>query len=110
MTETLKLPVLPLTDSVLLPGMVVPVRLDEPEIQAAVDAASSVDRGAASAVYFSLYYGFGAVGGYVPGLAWQEWHWDGVVGVSLAAAIFVLLLWVVVASGIGAWRTATRDA
>ena len=44
MTETLKLPVLPLTDSVLLPGMVVPVRLDEPEIQAAVDAASSVDR------------------------------------------------------------------
>jgi len=45
MTETLKLPVLPLADSVVLPGMVVPVRLDEPEIQAAVDAASSVDRG-----------------------------------------------------------------
>ena len=44
MTETLKLPVLPLADSVLLPGMVVPVRLDEPEIQAAVDAAASVDR------------------------------------------------------------------
>ena len=44
MTETLKLPVLPLADSVVLPGMVVPVRLDEPEIQAAVDAASSVDR------------------------------------------------------------------
>jgi ATP-dependent Lon protease len=44
MTETLKLPVLPLADSVLLPGMVVPVRLDEPEIQAAVDAANSVDR------------------------------------------------------------------
>jgi ATP-dependent Lon protease len=44
MTETLKLPVLPLTDSVLLPGMVVPVRLDQPEIQAAVDVASGVDR------------------------------------------------------------------
>jgi ATP-dependent Lon protease len=44
MTEMLKLPVLPLADSVVLPGMVVPVRLDEPEIQAAVDAASSVDR------------------------------------------------------------------
>ena len=43
MTETLKLPVLPLADSVVLPGMVVPVRLDEPEIQAAVDAAQSVD-------------------------------------------------------------------
>ena len=44
MTETLKLPVLPLAESVVLPGMVVPVRLDEPEIQAAVDAANSVDR------------------------------------------------------------------
>jgi ATP-dependent Lon protease len=43
MTETLKLPVLPLADSVLLPGMVVPVRLDQPEIQAAVDAAGSGD-------------------------------------------------------------------
>ncbi len=41
MTETLKLPVLPLADSVVLPGMVVPVRLDEPEIQAAVDAAQT---------------------------------------------------------------------
>ena len=44
MTETLKLPVLPLADSVVLPGMVVPVRLDEPEIQAAVDAASVTRR------------------------------------------------------------------
>ena len=44
MTETLKLPVLPLTDSVLLPGMVIPVRLDEPDTQAAVDAAASGDR------------------------------------------------------------------
>ena len=41
MTETLKLPVLPLTDSVVLPGMVVPIRLDQPEPQAAVDAAQS---------------------------------------------------------------------
>ena len=44
MTETLKLPVLPLADSVVLPGMVVPLRLDEAEIQSAVDAASSADR------------------------------------------------------------------
>ena len=44
MTETLKLPVLPLSDSVVLPGMVVPLRLDEAEIQSAVDAASSADR------------------------------------------------------------------
>ena len=44
MTETLKLPVLPLADSVVLPGMVVPLRLDEPEIQSAVDAAGQRDR------------------------------------------------------------------
>src|SRR5688572_28045052 len=43
MTETLKLPVLPLADSVVLPGMVVPLRLDDAEIQAAVDAANSGD-------------------------------------------------------------------
>ncbi|GAA5155310.1 endopeptidase La [Pseudonocardia eucalypti] len=41
MTETLKLPVLPLTDSVVLPGMVVPIRLDQPEPRAAVDAAQA---------------------------------------------------------------------
>jgi len=40
MTETVKLPVLPLPDSVVLPGMVVPLRLDEPEVQAAVDVAT----------------------------------------------------------------------
>lgn len=44
MTETLKLPVLPLADSVVLPGMVVPVRLENSEVQAAVHAAQSVDR------------------------------------------------------------------
>ena len=48
MTETLKLPVLPLADSVVLPGMVVPVRLDNPEVQAAVDAAESGGTGSDS--------------------------------------------------------------
>jgi len=37
-TETLRLPVLSLTDQVVLPGMVVPVELDE-AAQAAIDAA-----------------------------------------------------------------------
>ncbi|MBO0852006.1 MAG: LON peptidase substrate-binding domain-containing protein, partial [Pseudonocardia sp.] len=41
MNDTLKLPVLPLTDSVVLPGMVVPIRLDQPEPRAAVDAAQT---------------------------------------------------------------------
>ena len=44
-----------------------------------------MDRGAASAVYFSVYYGSGAVGGYLPGLAWQAWHWAGVACAGLAA-------------------------
>ena len=43
MTENLQLPVLPLADAVVLPGMVIPVTLDEPERQAAVDAARSAD-------------------------------------------------------------------
>jgi ABC-type transport system involved in multi-copper enzyme maturation permease subunit len=32
------------------------------------------------------------------------------VGVSLETSVAVLLLWAVVAAGVGAWRTATRDA
>jgi ATP-dependent Lon protease len=44
MTENLQLPVLPLADVVVLPGMVLPIRLDEPERQAAVDAAQTADR------------------------------------------------------------------
>ena len=38
MPETVQLPVLPLTDAVLLPGMVIPVELDDPA-QAAIDSA-----------------------------------------------------------------------
>jgi ATP-dependent Lon protease len=41
MTETLTLPVLPLDDLVVLPGMVVPVHLSEPEVRAAIDAAQA---------------------------------------------------------------------
>src|SRR3954470_25023071 len=40
MSETLNLPVLPLADDVVLPGMVAPIALDV-EAQAAVDAARS---------------------------------------------------------------------
>jgi ATP-dependent Lon protease len=40
MSDTFDLPVLPLTDEVVLPGMVAPIALD-PEAQAAVDAAQS---------------------------------------------------------------------
>jgi len=63
--------------------------------QLGVAAATEVDRGAASAVYFSLYYLTGAVGGYVPGLAWERWHWNGVAATgfaALAVAAIALLL------------------
>ncbi|HXT46444.1 MAG TPA: endopeptidase La [Pseudonocardiaceae bacterium] len=39
MTETVKLPVLPLDDVVVLPGMVVPMRLADAEVRAAIEAA-----------------------------------------------------------------------
>ncbi|MDQ4011550.1 MAG: endopeptidase La [Actinomycetota bacterium] len=48
MTETVKLPVLPLDDAVVLPGMVVPVPLADAEVRAAIDAAraaTNVDSG-----------------------------------------------------------------
>jgi ATP-dependent Lon protease len=41
MTETVTLALLPLDDLVILPGMVVPVQLDETEIRAAVEAAQA---------------------------------------------------------------------
>src|SRR3954454_22302521 len=44
MSETLNLPVLPLADDVVLPGMVAPITLDG-EAQAAVDAARSAADG-----------------------------------------------------------------
>jgi ATP-dependent Lon protease len=39
MSETLTLPVLPLDDEVVLPGMVVPLETSQPEVGAAIDAA-----------------------------------------------------------------------
>ena len=42
------------------------------------------DRGAASALYFSTYYGAGALGAYAPGLAWEAWGWPGVAVLGLA--------------------------
>ena len=39
MSETLTLPVLPLDDEVVLPGMVVPIELSDPEVRAAIEAA-----------------------------------------------------------------------
>ncbi|GAA0633127.1 endopeptidase La [Kutzneria viridogrisea] len=45
-SETLALPVLPLDDVVVLPGMVVPVKLADAEVRAAVEAAQASETGA----------------------------------------------------------------
>ncbi|HLJ98861.1 MAG TPA: LON peptidase substrate-binding domain-containing protein, partial [Streptosporangiaceae bacterium] len=44
MSETLTLPVLPLDDEVVLPGMVVPLETSQPEVGAAIDAARAPGR------------------------------------------------------------------
>src|SRR5579871_3241076 len=46
MSETLTLPVLPLDDEVVLPGMVVPLETSQPEVGAAIDAARVPSRSA----------------------------------------------------------------
>jgi len=45
MSETLTLPVLPLDDEVVLPGMVVPIELTDTEIRGAIDAARNKSMG-----------------------------------------------------------------
>ena len=63
--------------------------------QIGVAEASDVDRGTASALYYSIYYFTGALGGYLPGLAWEHFHWGGVVATgwfALALAMTALAL------------------
>lgn len=66
--------------------------------QLGVAASAEADRGVASAVYFSLYYGAGALGGYLPGLAWQSWGWAGVAVLSLIVLGAGLMVQVAVAT------------
>jgi YNFM family putative membrane transporter len=53
--------------------------------QLGVAASTERDRGLASALYFSFYYVAGALGGYLPGLAFERWSWDGVALLALGA-------------------------
>jgi MFS transporter, YNFM family, putative membrane transport protein len=59
--------------------------------QLGVTTATEIDRGAASAIYFSLYYSSGALGGYLPGLAWEAWGWTGVTCLGLCALALAAL-------------------
>lgn len=55
-----------------------------------VGGARGVRPGAASALYYSIYYSAGALGAFVPGLAWQAYGWSGVVAVSAVALAVAL--------------------
>src|ERR1700744_4962526 len=50
MSELLTLPVLPLDDDVVLPGMVVPIELSDNEVRSAIDAARNRGRGRAPGI------------------------------------------------------------
>lgn len=53
--------------------------------QIGVGDVAQFDRGAATAIFYSIYYAGGALGAYLPGLAWQAWGWWGVAGTGLLA-------------------------
>jgi YNFM family putative membrane transporter len=53
--------------------------------QLGVGDVARTDRGSASALFFSAYYGSGAIGAFVPGLAWEAYGWNGVVALGLGA-------------------------
>lgn len=55
--------------------------------QLGVSDVARADRGAASALYFSTYYGAGALGAYLPGLAWEDRGWQGVAWLGLATLV-----------------------
>ena len=59
-----------------------------------VGGARGVRPGAASALYYSIYYTAGALGAFLPGLAWQAAGWT---GVSLVVGAVLLI------AALGAW-------
>ena len=50
-----------------------------------VGAVAHTDRGAASAFFFCGYYVSGALGAYLPGIAWERASWHGVIACTLSA-------------------------
>ncbi|GAA3138847.1 endopeptidase La [Planomonospora alba] len=63
MSESLNLPVLPLDDEVVLPGMVVPLNLSANEVRAAIDAARALDENTPEVLLVPRIDGhYGAVG------------------------------------------------
>ncbi len=59
-----------------------------------VNTVAPTNKGGAGALYLVFYYVGGALGGVVPGLAWQAVGWQGVAGTCLAAfAVAILADW-----------------
>ncbi len=52
---------------------------------------TETDKGLASALYFSLYYAAGSLAGYLPGLAWESYGWDGVAITAFGSYAFGLV-------------------
>ena len=50
-----------------------------------VGAVARTDRGSASAFFFCGYYVSGALGAYLPGIAWEHSAWPGVIACTLTA-------------------------
>src|SRR5439155_3477723 len=46
---------------------------------------TETDRGVASAIYFTAYYTAGGSSGYLAGLGWEAWRWNGVSAVASGA-------------------------
>jgi YNFM family putative membrane transporter len=76
--------------------------------QLGVATATRSEQGVASAFYFSAYYSAGALGGWIPGLAWQAFHWDGVIATSLVLLAFAAAAGVTVRVRPSAARVALR--
>lgn len=51
---------------------------------------TDMDKGLASALYFSVYYAAGSLAGYLPGLAWESYGWTGVASTALGSYAFGL--------------------
>lgn len=76
---------LPSSPATLLPGLALitlGMFTGVTAAQLGLAAAGAADRGVASAIYFSFYYGAGALAGFVPGLGWEAWGWPGVIAIT----------------------------
>jgi YNFM family putative membrane transporter len=56
-----------------------------------VNTTATMAKGGASALYLTFFYVGGAFGSVLPGYAWQNWGWIGVVSTCVGALLLGLL-------------------